>query len=383
MTHNALPCRGWIIGLLLSAVLLSGCVSNEPRQMLLRPQGAAVAKNIVFPPQSEGDVPRFIYLGELIGDPNFYGPSGKPGITIRDVANFLLAGILGEDAPKFLGRPQSVIVDAEGRILVTDFGQGAIYVFDEKKGVLEEWKILDKVRRFLAPVAIASGPDGSFFVSDADHAVVARLDREGKPLGLIGQGQLSRPTGLAFEPETQRLFVVDTKAHHIKIFDTGGRLLDVWGEQGEEADRPKDKARDEDELMLNLPTHLAVANGKLYIADTLNARVQVVSSVTGKPLRTIGMRGIFVGNLQRPKGVAVDSEENVYVIEGYHDHLLVFNRHGDFLMPIGGEGSNPGQFRLPTGLFVDKRDRVFIADAHNARVQVFQFLGGSGDTGKD
>ena len=142
--------------------------------------------------------------------------------------------------------------------------------------------------------------------------------------------------------------------------------------------------RDEEDLLLNVPTHLTISRGKLYIADTMNARVQIVSSSTGRPTQTIGTRGIFIGNLVRPKGVAVDSEENIYVIEGYHDHLLVFSQRGRFLMPIGGEGSRPGQFNLPSGIFIDKRDRVYIADTHNGRVQVFQFLGGSGaDAGKD
>ena len=384
MPRPALHFSRSIASLLLALSLLSGCVTTGPREMLLRPKGAAEAKNIVFPPQAEGDVPRFIYLGELIGDSNFYGESGKPGLTGRDIANFLLGGLLGEAEQRFLSRPQSILVDAQGRVLITDFGRGGILVFDEKKGSLDEWRIIDKTRRFLAPVAITQGPEGSFFVSDADHALIAHLDASGKPLAILGQGQLTRPTGIAYEAETKRLFVVDTQAHHIKVFDVTGRLLDVWGERGEEADQPRNKTRDTDDLIFNLPSHLTVSKGKLYIADTMNARVQVVSSKTGKPIDIIGSRGIFVGNLIRPKGIAVDSEDNIYVIEGYHDHLLVFNQRGQFLMPIGGEGINPGQFNLPTGIYIDKRDRVFIADAHNARVQVFQFLGGSGNAaGKD
>lgn len=348
--------------------------------MSFRPQGAPPAKNIVFPPQTEGDVPRFIYLGELLGDANFASGSGR-SLTAGEVLGWLAGIIRGEEAPRFLSRPQGIVVDGTGRILVTDFGRGSIMVFDEKGGALDEWINADKVLRFLAPVAIARGPDDQFFVTDADLAFVARLDKSGKPIATIGKGQFARPTGIAYEAATKRLFVADTHAHHIKVFDLDGRLLDVWGERGEEADRLKNKPRDEDELMLNLPTHLALANGRLYISDTMNARVQVISAATGKPLRVIGTRGTFVGNLVRPKGVAVDSEENVYVIEGYHDHLLVFNRQGRFLMPIGGEGATPGKFNLPAGLWIDGRDRVYVADTHNGRVQIFQFLGGGVESG--
>jgi DNA-binding beta-propeller fold protein YncE len=94
------------------------------------------------------------------------------------------------------------------------------------------------------------------------------------------------------------------------------------------------------------------------------------------PVRTIGRRGLYVGNLSRPKGVAADSDGNVYVVEGYFDYLLVFNGEGEFLMPIGGTGQGSGSFFLPAGVWVDANNRVFVADMFNGRVAIFQFLGG-------
>jgi DNA-binding beta-propeller fold protein YncE len=82
----------------------------------------------------------------------------------------------------------------------------------------------------------------------------------------------------------------------------------------------------------------------------------------------------------RPKGVSVDGEGNVYVVESFHDHLLIYNSGGEFLMSIGGVGSAPGQFHLPAGVWVDARNRVFVADTLNSRVSVFQFLGGGAES---
>ena len=96
----------------------------------------------------------------------------------------------------------------------------------------------------------------------------------------------------------------------------------------------------------------------------------------GEYRRAIGTRGLFVGNLVRPKGVAVDGERNVYVIESYYDNLLVYNAEGEFLMPLGGTGSSTGRFFLPAGVWTDERNRVFVADMFNGRVVVFPFLGG-------
>jgi sugar lactone lactonase YvrE len=64
---------------------------------------------------------------------------------------------------------------------------------------------------------------------------------------------------------------------------------------------------------LNLPLDLAVdAQGYIYVADHSNHRV-VVYGTDGKLVRTIGSRGNSDGQLQNPRGVAVDGQGNVYV----------------------------------------------------------------------
>lgn len=367
--------RFWVFFWFVLLGLLGGC-ATEQRQFELKGQDSANAQHLTWPPIGEGSTPRYHYLGELVGDPNFV--RDKSGVNATNFLSVIWQVLSGRELPKEISRPQSGFVDATGRILVTDFNRRSIFVFDEKAGRIEEWINATDSRRFVAPAGIAGGEGGQFFVTDAELGFVARLDATGKPLPPIGQDQLIRPTGVAFEAETKRLFVADTQAHHIKVFALDGQLLDVWGELGDEVDRRKEKLAESD-LLLSRPTYLTVSRGKLYISDTMNARVVVVSSSTGKQLATIGTRGTYVGNLVRPKGVAVDSEENIYVVEGYHDHLVIFNRNGQFLMAIGGEGNAAGKFQLPGGLWIDERDRIFVSDTHNSRVQIFQFLGGGSE----
>ena len=111
----------------------------------------------------------------------------------------------------------------------------------------------------------------------------------------------------------------------------------------------------------------------------MNSRIQVLDAAGETVKLRFGSRGLYLGNLVRPKGVAVDGEGNIYVVESYHDHLLVFDRGGQLLLALGGSGGEIGQFYLPAGVWVDRGNRVFVADMFNARVMVFQFLGGSGD----
>lgn len=358
------------LGLITAVVLiggLSGCGATRERPTFTLNVDAMHDKRLVFPPEEDGDVPRYLYLGHLYGDRNLPEPESKVANPLQYLGK-LLELIKGEEPPREIYRPQAGAVDMDGRILVADRGGASVYVFDAKTPSLDVWKQADGARSFVSPVGVAIGHEGVVLVTDSELALVARLNSNGQSIGPIGKGHLTRPTGIAYEPESKRIFVVDTADHQVKLFDVDGGLLDVWGERG---DRPGE---------FNYPTYVAVSAGKLYVADTMNARVQILSTKTGAHLATIGKLGMYVGNMVRPKGVAVDGEGNIYVVESYYDHLLVYNKRGEYLMPIGGVGSEAGQFHLPSAVWVDSRNRIFVADTLNSRVSVFQFLGGGSES---
>ena len=355
------------LGMALAAALMTGCAASMERGVLnFGINASPEAKRMTWPSREEGDVPRYVYAGELTGEENFREPQKKKTGT-RAFLQWLAGLIDNEAALVILQRPQSGIVDKDGRIFVTDTSRQAVFVFDPNEGRLNVWEDAGDRRRFVSQTGIAPGEEGDIYVADAELGIVARINHSGKSIGVIGRGELRRPVGLVFDASTRQLYVADTHAHDIKVFDAEGRLLRTLGQHGE---KPGE---------FNYPTYLALAKGELYVADTMNARVQVLDVETGHPKRIIGERGMNVGNLVRPKGVAVDDEGNVYVVESYYDRLLVFNKGGEFLMPIGGMGQGIGNFYLPSGVWIDAHNRVFVADMFNGRVSLFQFLGGGAE----
>jgi len=88
-----------------------------------------------------------------------------------------------------------------------------------------------------------------------------------------------------------------------------------------------------------------------------------------------GKLGLYVGDLVRPKGVAVDSDGDIYVVESLYDNLLVFDNQGHTLLGLGGSGKGLGEFYLPSGVWIDNQDQIYIADMYNGRITVLQFLG--------
>jgi DNA-binding beta-propeller fold protein YncE len=347
---------------LVLTLLLAGCAGSAPVRgdMHYGMDDAPEGRRLMWPPAPE--VPRFLYTGTLTGEQNFRRP-GADGDKVRAFGRWLVGLDEKPVAPVVLQRPSSVIGDDKGRLYVSDTSRQAVFVFDETAGELQVWERAEGLANFVAPSGLALGPEGELFVADAELGYVVRLGASGEPRGVIGRGVLRRPTGLARDPGSGTLFVADTYAHDIKVFDPSGALVRVIGKRGEGAGE------------FNFPTHLAFAHGELYVTDTLNSRVQVFSPQGEPQGRRFGTRGLYLGNLVRPKGVAVDNEGNVYVVESYYDSLLVFSARGEFLLPIGGTGTATGRFYLPAGVWIDARNRVFVADMFNGRIVLFQFLG--------
>ncbi len=346
-------------------VVLSACTATGPRVLHFGMEDAPEGKRLVWPPAPE--IPRFMYAGQLVGEANFKKSPDAAG-GVGGFLRWLAELVIGEKPPTVLQRPQAGVVGESGRIYVTDASRQAVFVFDPVAGGLMVWDKADGLANFVSPIGIAAGPDGEMLVADAELGIVARLDSRGNPGRAIGHGVLKRPTGLAYDAVRRRVFVADTYTHNVKVFDLEGRLLKVIGRHGEGAGE------------FNFPTFLAFARDELYVTDTMNSRIQVFADGGDRWRTSFGRRGLYVGNLVRPKGVAVDSDGNIYVVESYHDHLLIFNRNGEFLMAIGGLGQETGRFYLPAGAWVDSRNRVFVADMFNGRVIVFQYLetGGQG-----
>jgi DNA-binding beta-propeller fold protein YncE len=122
---------------------------------------------------------------------------------------------------------------------------------------------------------------------------------------------------------------------------------------------------------LNAPTHLSWGPDGLYITDTFNNRIQVWGA-QGQPLRTVGERGVWVGQLARPKGVLATPDGITLVVESLFGHVLVFGPQGEFLLGVDGAGLPGGGFMLPAGIWQGDDGRIYVADMFNGRVVVLR-----------
>jgi DNA-binding beta-propeller fold protein YncE len=346
------------ITLLGLTLLMAGCAKTH-LVMNLADTGQGVAPKVWPTPPDE---PRYRYVGELTGEDNFRPDNWANPSNATKLFNWLVGLTNSNSQPNVLQRPQCGMVDAEGRIYVTDVSRGAVFVFDKLAGALEVWDTAHGDTRFVNPIGITQGARNEILIADAELRSVFRVDIKGNPVGEFGHDILERPTGLARDAQKGRIYVADSHAHDIKVFNDDGQLISVIGQRGE------------GDGEFNFPTHLVFVAGKLYVTDTMNSRIQILDA-DGNFIAKFGKLGLNVGNLVRPKGVAVDSASNIYVIESLYDNLLVFDNKGRTLLALGGSGKEIGEFYLPSGVWIDSHDQIYIADMYNGRITVLQFLG--------
>ena len=260
--------------------------------------------------------------------------------------------------------PTRIAVDGNGNIYVTEpRKKNRVQVYDRQGKLIKTLRGLDK------PIGIAVDSQSRIYVGNDGNGSVAVYNANltlSHRLG-TGAGEFKKPNSIAIGTNGL-VYVVDSKAHRIKVYNQDGTSAFTIGAWGKE------------DGAFNFPTGLAIdeARSELYVTDlgifidpqygeTAGGRVQVFD-LTGAFKRSFGEYGTGDGKIIRPFGIAIDGTSKVYVTDGFQGVVHVFDAFGT---PVETVYNLDHQMKTPIGVAVSKDNRLYIASTNTATVEVY------------
>jgi DNA-binding beta-propeller fold protein YncE len=266
--------------------------------------------------------------------------------------------------PNVLHAPRRVATDSQGRVIISDPDGGGVHVLDPK-GKTSFRIVSGPDRRLRRPDGVAVDAGDNLYVADPVRGMVVVFDRNGNFVRYVGsyrgEPEYARPTGIAIDRQTQRLFLIDTPRNLIFVLDLNGKVLKTIGKQHNGTGTGE----------FDDPTDIAVNDKHVFVLDRRGTRVQVLDAACN-PVGSFDLPHGLDPLVNREDGLGTDLEGNVYVSSFNGSLIRVYSDAGRFLWCIGRPGRGAGEFADPQGLWIDASDRLYVADSGNGRIQLFQ-----------
>lgn len=264
-----------------------------------------------------------------------------------------------------LSNPTEVAVDKSGNIYVADTDKHRIMVFDSNGKFLAKFGSKGKnADEIEYPSSVAVDNAGRTYVISYTQNKLIIYNQRHKPYWEISFQGLGPLTSTV---RGNRLYV--TTRAGIMIGDLKGNLASTLSKGGSKKGE------------VNRPTGIVVDNqGNIYLADSMNYRVQAIDK-KGKSLWVVGAPpkqtpGQPMEEMEKtrqfglPASIAMGGDGNLYVMDAFAGEINIFDKKGKQLGKVGDWGHDDGQFYYPAGIASAGGDKFVIADKFNDRVQV-------------
>ena len=209
------------------------------------------------------------------------------------------------------------------------------------------------------------------YVSDGESGKIFRVFKDGR--AEVFTDRLDTPSQIAFDKNGD-LIVADSGTHTIKKIKSSGEIEPVAGIENQ----PGFADGSTGQALFNAPIGIAVAEDKIYVADTYNDKIRLIEN--GQVSTVAGSEKGFaegIGNQAKfdtPNGLAVWADGRVLVTDTGNYRLRVIENNGRVWTLAGNGVSNlkdgflaESEFVHPTAVTVDDLGAIFVTDGNAVR----------------
>ncbi len=338
------------------------------------------------------------------------GDSNGPGRLAQFNSPF---GIAANSSQNFQAPYRAVISDSLNHKIKAIDSTGAAFTLAGSVAGFTDGPVIGS--KFNTPKGVAIGPDGTIYIADNGNHRVRRIVNQfgqltvqtiagtGTNSTLDGNGAAATfgdLLGISVD-QGNNIYVSEGLTHIIrKVSYLGGdptvpasySVLTIAGKSGVSGSTNGVGSA----ALFNKPFSLyADTDGKVYIADTSNSTIRVLtrtganiytsSTLAGVPLSTGSTDGIgTAARFNLPAGITGDTAHNLYVADFNNNRIRRISPLGAVVTLVGStaglaDGPN-GQFHSPIGISIDGSGNLLISDQANNAVRSVQRLITDGQT---
>lgn len=316
----------------------------------------------------------------------YFGLKDAPAPPVEREAQAAMRRAQGGSAPA--GPPQAqpgisgIAIDAQDRVYVFNRGVKPVMVFDRDGNMVLAGADQDINGKKLNPSYLHSGGvdwEGNVYVIERDaHRIVKlspKLDKFLMQIGVTDEKgtdatHLNLPSGIAILHNGNIIVTDGYGNNRVVLYSKDGKFIK---QAGKGSGGPNDKGTGNGEW--NLPHKLAVdADENLYIVDRENKRIQVFDKNLNyiRQFANAGWNPWDIGISRKgTDGLAFIADH-----AGERVHKISL-KDGKILATWGKQGLAPGEFDWVHGVVVDSRGAVYAADTYGQRLQKFAPSGGA------
>lgn len=231
------------------------------------------------------------------------------------------------------------IASNKGRLFICDTGIKGLYVIDFNHKTFIPFIPTGK-GELQMPIGSCVDADGNLYVADRMRKQIVIFDDKGNYLNCVGDTNNFVPTDVYVNED--KIWVTNSKNNKINAYKKGTyELLSTF---------PDAEAGTDERLYT--PINVVVNNGKVYVTDFGDFKIKIYST-DGTYIRSIGSYGKNFGQFARPKGLTVDKNENLYVLDAAFENAQIFDKNGNLLMHFGGPYNGHGDMYLPFDIDIE------------------------------